>query len=130
MGAGPKLQLDYQKIELQQDDILLLLTDGVYEALTAAAMSSLLLANTSARQDMPSLAEQLTAAAYAAGSTDNLSALLLQVQQLPAAEAPPRLDERWQLAAELQTGAVFDGFYVIRPLYQSHLRRHLLILKS
>lgn len=129
LGAGPKLQLDYQKIELQQDDILLLLTDGVYEALTAAAMSSLLLANTSARQDMPSLAEQLTAAAYAAGSTDNLSALLLQVQQLPAAEAPPRLDERWQLAAELQTGAVFDGFYVIRPLYQSH-RSHVYLVRD
>ena len=125
LGAGPTLQLDYQKIALQAGDILLLLTDGVYAALTATALSEII----ATADAMPTLATTLVTAAYDAGSLDNLSAAALQIQQLALPTPLPALDERLQLATDLALGSEFDGYQIVRTLQQSH-RSHVYLVRD
>jgi len=71
--------LDNGKVMLSPHDVLLLCTDGVSEVLSEAEMADLLLR----LPDPQQCADRLVAAALAAGSTDNLTALILRVDQLP-----------------------------------------------
>ena len=71
--------LDNGQVHLSPHDVLLFCTDGISEVLTTETMTDLLV-----RLHDPQLtAERLVTAALSAGSTDNLTALVVRVDQLP-----------------------------------------------
>ncbi len=81
LGIEERLRLDHHEIALAEHDRLLLTSDGVHGSLSAKRLEKLLGARNSADAD----AEAIVAAALAAGSQDNASAVVLDVVSLPLA---------------------------------------------
>ncbi len=126
LGAGAVLEPDYQSIPLQQGDLFLLATDGLFEVLPAAELINLL----ETQQDLALLALQLTEAALAAGSEDNITLQLVRIDGLPAdSHLPLCLDQQLPLPPLLQPGDTLDGLQVIRPLQQSS-RSHVYLVQD
>lgn len=83
LGVETEVRLDYATQPLAQHDRFLLCSDGVHGFLTADAIAEIL-RERSASEDS---ARALVAAALEAGSTDNCTALVADVVELPTAES-------------------------------------------
>lgn len=107
VGFEPSLRLDHLTLRLRQHDRFLLSSDGVHGALADTALARLL----AERQPPPEAARAVVAAAMARGASDNATALVIDVVDLPAADA----DELSEIAAALpilplpKVGSVVDG---------------------
>ena len=117
LGLDPKLSIDYLDGDLEAGDVFVLASDGVWEPLRDARMH-VILATSASPEDA---ARALCEAALAAGSTDNLSAIVLRVNALPA---PDLQDAAGSAAAlpvpsRLKPGAAIDGFHVVKLLHES-----------
>ncbi|HTH26952.1 MAG TPA: protein phosphatase 2C domain-containing protein [Sphingobium sp.] len=80
LGIEERLRLDHHEIALAEHDRIVLTTDGVHGSLSARRLEKLLGARNSADAD----ATAIVAAALAAGSQDNATAVVLDVVSLPA----------------------------------------------
>ena len=83
LGVETEVPLDYSSQPVARHDRFLLCSDGVHAFLPPDAMADIL-RERSASEDS---ARALVAAALAAGSTDNCTALVLDVVDLPTAES-------------------------------------------
>jgi serine/threonine protein phosphatase PrpC len=83
LGVETEVRLDYGAQPVALHDRFLLCSDGVYGALTPEAIAEIL-RERSASDDS---ARALVAAALDAGSTDNSTALVLDIVELPTAES-------------------------------------------
>lgn len=121
LGAEQGLEVDYQTLPLQQGDRFLLTTDGIHEVLSSQEIVDLLNrhdGNSSADLDLH--AELLARAALQAGSDDNLTAVLVRVDQLPERGADlQRQVESLPLPPPLQAREHFDGYTISRVLHSS-----------
>ncbi|TXS95417.1 bifunctional protein-serine/threonine kinase/phosphatase [Parahaliea maris] len=119
LGLDVRLDVDYQRLPLEQGDLFLLTTDGVHDPLTHQE-----LVQWAKREDLTLEArcEQLNAAALAAGSQDNLSSQMLRIVSLPR----PEMDEVVEKLTELRfppflnEGDVLDGLRIERELHASN----------
>ena len=108
VGFEPSIKLDHLALGLKQHDRFLICTDGVHGFLSEAALARRL----GERLAPDETARALVRAALDAGGTDNATALVIDVVDLPAADA----DELAGLAAALpigplpKAGDVLDGF--------------------
>lgn len=80
IGIEERLRLDHHEVGLAEHDRLLLTSDGVHGSLSTKRLEKLLGARNSADAD----AGAIVAAALAAGSQDNATAIVLDVVSLPA----------------------------------------------
>ena len=96
IGLDSYVDLDQGTGELKQGDIFLLATDGVWASLPEHELSWHLSELIDDKRTADGTAQLLVDAALAAGSTDNLSALIVRVDQLPEIkqdeEKPPEAD--------------------------------------
>lgn len=77
IGAKPNVQADVTTVELADEDLLLLCSDGLTGMLTDEQIGHTLAAgDTSADDGLATLAAQLVAAANRAGGTDNITVVL------------------------------------------------------
>jgi len=118
LGISQQLELDYQALAIEQGDIFLLATDGVYEYVDANFIIDTI---NSHADDLDTAAQRIVAEAYARNSHDNLTLQIVRVDELPAQDAnecyqqltelpfPPILDARMQ----------FDGYKIIREVHAS-----------
>jgi hypothetical protein len=83
LGVETEVPLDYSSHPLARHDRFLLCTDGVHAFLPPEAMAEIL-RERSASEDS---ARALVAAALEAGSTDNCTALVMDIVDLPSAES-------------------------------------------
>lgn len=119
LGLDVRLEVDYQRVALEEDDIFLLTTDGVHDTLTREELVRWI---SSDEHSLETRCEQLAAAALAAGSQDNLSCQLLRIRSLPR----PEMDEVVERLTELRfppflsEGDVLDGLRVERELHASN----------
>lgn len=113
IGAEETVRIDYAAEDLQAHDRLLLCSDGVHGVLSDRSIETEL----SRRASPEKTAHRLTRAALASGSHDNVTALVIDVLDLPAAE----MDDLGQVIARLpmrpppQAGEIVDG-YELRAL--------------
>jgi serine/threonine protein phosphatase PrpC len=119
LGISQQLEIDYQALPVEQGDIFILVTDGVYEHITSQSMVQVIHA---AGQDLDGAAKRIIEQALEQGSPDNLTIQILRVDTLPSPHAhelyqqlselpfPPDLDARME----------FDGYQIIRPIHASH----------
>lgn len=114
LGLEPALRLDFLRQPLDDHDRLLLTSDGVHGVLSQRAIAELLAERKSSQSD----AEALAAAALAAGSKDNVTAMVVDVIALPAVDYDA-------LAAEMQDltilpppeeGQTVDGYHLERVI--------------
>lgn len=85
MGLNPSIVVDHGMGEIDNGDIFLLATDGVWSVLPEHELSWHLSELIDDKRSAENTARLLIDAAVAAGSTDNMSVLLVRAHQIPEA---------------------------------------------
>lgn len=108
LGIEPELRLDYTSHPVALHDRFLLCTDGVHGALVDEAIADVLRVRSAPEDTSRALVE----AALEAGSSDNCSALVLDVVALPTARSADvgSAIRRLKLIPTPQVGDTVDGF--------------------
>ncbi|MES2537049.1 MAG: protein kinase [Pseudomonadota bacterium] len=121
IGLDSRLAIDHGMGELHQRDVFLLATDGVWASVTdydlTRQLSELALGAISASDAADALAD----AALAAGSSDNVSALLLKIESLPEENLRDALSgsQNMPLPPKLKPGQTLDGYLVEALIHAS-----------
>jgi serine/threonine protein phosphatase PrpC len=121
VGIEPRLRLDRRTHDLALHDRLLLTSDGVHGSLSARAIARLLDQHGSAQAD----AEAIVEAALAAGSQDNITALVIDVIALPAIDedAVAARAQHLPIEAPPATGDIVDGYRLGRMISDGRYSR-------
>ena len=118
LGMNPQLEIDYQAPPVEKGDIFVLATDGVYEYV---APSFIINTVHDHANDLDTAAKAVVGEAYRRGSTDNLTAQIVRVDELPTRDS----DEIYQQLTELpfppmlEARMVFDGYKIVREVHSS-----------
>jgi serine/threonine protein phosphatase PrpC len=117
MGLDQHLVVDYLEGELREGERYLLVSDGVWSTLGDSGIRSLL----QDESDATAACQALVAAAHLAGSQDNASAVLVQVDELPDNDLADTLAQlqQWPLPPKLRDGQEFEGWQIERVLAES-----------
>ncbi|MGL4316505.1 MAG: protein kinase domain-containing protein [Pseudomonas sp.] len=117
LGLDQHLVVDYREGELQEGDSFLLVSDGVWSTLGDNGIHSML----KDESDPAAACRALVSAAHLAGSQDNASAVLVQIQGLPDNDLADTLAQiqQWPLPPTLREGQSFEGWQVERVLAES-----------
>ena len=128
LGMDSRLEIDYQTEEIALGDTFLLTTDGIHEWLTEREMADIIDAH---RGQLEQAAAALSSAALANGSDDNLTCLLVTVDELPLAEIDEVHRSLTQLAIPpvLQEGQKIDH-YEVQSVIHAGTRSHLYLVKD
>ncbi|WP_031435311.1 bifunctional protein-serine/threonine kinase/phosphatase [Methylomarinum vadi] len=118
LGIAPHLEIDYRTLPLEQGDLFLLATDGVYEHVPDDFILAVL---EQQGNDLDAAAHNLVNEAYRRGSTDNLTVQLIRIEQLPEPEAGEAYRQLTTLPFPpiLQARMKFDGYTIVREAHAS-----------
>jgi serine/threonine protein phosphatase PrpC/predicted Ser/Thr protein kinase len=118
LGINQQVEIDYQALPVDRGDIFLLATDGVYEY---ASTQFIINAINEYGVDLDKAAKAIVEDAYAQGSTDNLTAQIIRVDELPNQEASEIYQQLTELPFPplLDARAIFDGYQIIREVHAS-----------
>lgn len=119
MGVDTHLQIDYQRISIELDDIFLMSTDGVHDYLSKDDLLSTVI---SCKRDLDKAVELLSRTALERGSTDNVSCQILRIDELPAQQADEVYKQLTELPfpPDLNEGNILDGYKIVRELHASN----------
>ena len=127
LGIHDTLEMDYSKVLLNEGDVFVLATDGVYEYVNEKQISQAV----QSKNSLDEIAKQLINEAYSAGSLDNLSIQIVRINSLPSQD----IDELQQQinvltpAPPLSTRMNFDGYKILRDIYISS-RSHVFLAED
>ena len=126
LGAGEHIEIDMTSTSLTQNDILMLSCDGVHHFVKAKQVQKILSENENLEQ--ASLA--ITQLAKAQGSQDNLTCLLIKIEQLPTQAFGQLVFNRKQqvIPPALGIGSKLDHYEIIDRLQESS-RSHVYLAK-
>lgn len=123
LGLGDAVAVDFYEGDWQAGDVFLLVCDGVWGSLRDAGMLKILMLHAAdlANGDPACCARQLCEAALAAGSEDNVSALVVQCLRNPPESVQQRIATGRTLMPppRLKPGAVLDGFVIDELMHES-----------
>jgi serine/threonine protein phosphatase PrpC/predicted Ser/Thr protein kinase len=128
MGFHPYLEMDYTCVPLKNSDVFLLMTDGVYEHISGAFMQSTV---REYAQTLDQAAQIFVQQAIKHGSTDNLTAQIICIDELPLQSEIELFEQLTQLpfSPPLDVGATIDNWHIIRSLYVSS-RSHVYLAEN
>ncbi len=118
MGINAQFEIDYDALQVDRGDVFLLVTDGIYESVSSRFMAKVI---NEQGDDLDEAAKIISEEAYEQGSTDNLTAQIVRVDELPSQD----IDEMYQQLTELPFPPIlearmdFDGYKVIREVHAS-----------
>ena len=118
LGVNQQLEIDYRHLSVDVGDRFLLVTDGVYEFTDSEFIINTINAN---KNDLNKAAKMLVDQAYEEGSADNLTAQIINIDELPSQDA----DEIYQQLTKLpfpeilDARMIFDGYEIIREVHAS-----------
>lgn len=126
LGIDETLPIDYKAQSIEEGDVFVLATDGVFEFIEGQAIANII----DSASTLDEAATKVIAEAIAAGSDDNLSVQLVRIEHVPDYQ----LDEVHQLTQlplppKLTPRMDFDGYYIIRELYISS-RSHVFLARD
>jgi serine/threonine protein phosphatase PrpC len=129
LGIQPQLEIDYQAQPLEQGDIFLLVSDGVYEHVSEHGMAGIIRAGENGKVGLAAFdgaARTLVETALRQGSTDNLTAQIIRIDALPRGQAGERARQLAGLPLPpiLEARTVFEGYTILRELHGSS-RSHI-----
>ncbi|MEH6626269.1 MAG: bifunctional protein-serine/threonine kinase/phosphatase [Motiliproteus sp.] len=128
LGIDSHVEVDYRREAIEQGDLFLLSTDGLHEFIDHRALIAGL---AELEADLEAEAKHLVNTALENGSDDNISCLLLHINQLPMEE----LDEAHRQLTHLpippvmKAGNRIDDYQVLDVLF-SGTRSHLYLVKD
>jgi serine/threonine protein phosphatase PrpC len=128
LGVNPHVEIDYRTVPLQTGDILILVTDGVYEHMAASFVTQTVAVNAN---NLDLAAETIAGEAYRRGSQDNLTVQIVRVDSLPRGHADDFLGASQELTAPplLEARMEFDGFRIVREIHASS-RSHIYLAED
>jgi serine/threonine protein phosphatase PrpC/predicted Ser/Thr protein kinase len=118
LGIDSHLEIDYRNLPLEQGDIFLLATDGVYEYTDA---NIIIAAIDRHPDDLDAAARLIVEEACRQGSPDNLTLQIVRVDALP----DPQANEIYRQLSDLpfppllEARALFDGYRIVREVHAS-----------
>ena len=118
MGINAQFEIDYDALQVDRGDVFLLVTDGIYESVSSRFMAKVI---NEQGDDLDAAAKIISDEAYQQGSTDNLTAQIVRIDELPS----QNIDEMYQQLTELpfppilEARATFDGYKIIREVHAS-----------
>ncbi len=121
MGMDNKLNIDYKKVPIKVGDILLCSSDGLHGFLTDAEITHIMKAGLAENKDATEISQLLGEAASKAGSDDNISAVVVIINNLNMESIDDfntRLT-RLPFPPALSPGYKIDGFEIIEEIYAS-----------
>ena len=127
IGMDNRLHLDYGRIPLEENDRLLITSDGVHDFIPQEKLIELMGQNS----PMQAICDQLVDTAREYESDDNISAVVAEIEQLPYES----LDDysakltRLPFPPDLSPGLKLDGYEVVKELFASS-RRQLYLVKD
>ncbi|MGC1175906.1 protein kinase domain-containing protein [Polaromonas sp.] len=126
LGIKPQLEIDYQTQQVEQGDIFLLATDGVYEHVSEHDMAGIIRSSTDVPEGLDAAAKTIVDKALQQGSTDNLTAQVVRVDELPRGQAVEMVQQLSGLPLPpiLAARTEFDGYTIIREVHGSS-RSHI-----
>ncbi len=118
LGMKDQLELDYNACTLEEGDVFILATDGVYEYAADRFVIDTIRAHGG---DLDKAASLIIAEALAQGSDDNLSIQIARIEQLPSQEVGEVYQQLTALPfpPELRPRMAFDGYEIVRELHNS-----------
>ena len=118
MGIETNLQIDYRTVSVEQDDLFLLMTDGIHDYLTDTEIGKITLQHD---RDLIAACETMVSEALARGSTDNVTSLMARIEQLPAQDKHTFYQQLTALPfpPALVPGMNLDGYRIIREIHAS-----------
>ena len=131
LGTDLDLQVDYLVEDLAEGDVFMLTTDGVHGALPTQHLRQRVACALAEDESLESASRALLETALQRGSEDNLSCLLMRVDQTPDEdidEAHRRLT-RQAIPPVLPTDARIDGYRVLRTI-ASGTRSHIYLVED
>lgn len=133
LGADSRLKVDFHKIDINQGDIYLLTCDGVHDFIPNNQLKALLntLPSSPSDQDLEQISKSITDAAISNGSDDNVSCLLVYVEQTPnrqLAEIERDILNK-AIPPAMKVGTKLDGYKVIKVIHAS-IRSHLYLVED
>ena len=128
LGINHQVEIDYQTLPVAKGDTFVLATDGVYEHVEAAAIAAAIADHP---QDLDRAARRIVELAFGNGSTDNLTAQILRIDDLPGGDASEVLGQSAELALPplLDARMEFDGYKVVREVHASS-RSHIYLAQD
>lgn len=128
LGIENKLDLDYRSHKVKLGDRFLLTTDGVHDALSHKVLTQL---STNTESNLEALANNIGQAALAAGSEDNISCLIVDVESLPIEQIDEVYKDLTKLPVPpaLKVGNKIDHFEITRILH-SGTRSHVYLARD
>ncbi|HKU06771.1 MAG TPA: bifunctional protein-serine/threonine kinase/phosphatase [Bradyrhizobium sp.] len=123
LGVNPQIEIDYQMQRLEEGDVFVLATDGVYEHLNARRIAKVI---NEGAADLDAAAKAIVDQAYDAGSDDNLTVQIVRIDELPESAASEVFGQPRELPLPplLEARMVFDGYRIVRELHGSS-RSHI-----
>ena len=118
LGINQLLEIDYQSLQVEQGDIFLLATDGVYEYADTPFIVNTINEN---RQNLDAAAKAIVGEAYEQGSTDNLTVQIVHIDELPSQDSNEIIQKITELPFPpiLEARMDFDGYKIIREVHAS-----------
>lgn len=118
LGFRQEIEIDYHAQPLNQGDIFLLVTDGIYEHIDPDRIIDLIHEN---QGNLDEAARAITAKAHAQGSADNLTAQLVRVDELPGQDANGFYQQLTELPFPplLEARTILDGYQIVREVHAS-----------
>ncbi|MGE0012896.1 MAG: protein kinase [Azoarcus sp.] len=128
LGVSPQLDIDYQCLAVQEGDVFVLATDGVYEFASARFIVD---AINEAGEDLDAAARRIAEQAFSSGSADNLTIQIARVDSLPNATAAEHRQQWLALppAPILQPRMLFDAYRIIREIH-GNSRSHIYLAED
>ena len=128
LGMGPQIEIDYQALPLEQGDVFILATDGVYEHVAAGMVIDAIHEHPG---HLDRAAQTIVEQAYKLGSPDNLTVQIVRVDALPDAAASEVLGQAAELPLPplLEPRMLFDGFEILRQIHASS-RSHIYLARD
>jgi serine/threonine protein phosphatase PrpC len=121
LGVNPQIEIDYQVLQIDDGDVFILATDGVYDFVGARFITSAIADHA---DDLDAAARLIVDEAYAQNSPDNLTVQIVRIDAVPDGEASDILMPQLPLPPLLEARAVFDGYRIVRELHGSS-RSHI-----
>lgn len=117
MGIELRLEIDYRKLEVEKNDVFILTTDGVHDFVSHDEITTL----ANAGDDLAQACQKIIARALEHESHDNVTCIMLRVDQLPGSDKSKVYEHLTELPfpPPLEPGMVIDGFKVVRELHAS-----------
>jgi serine/threonine protein kinase len=121
--VNQQVEIDYRALPVEKGDTFILVTDGIYEHVSARFIADTINGNA---HDFDSAARTIGEEALRQGSRDNLTVQVVRIDELPVSEASDIIGQEAGLPCPplWEARAVVDGYQVVREIHASS-RSHI-----